>query len=331
MLTYERAVHLDIAGPLDVFHEASARTGTGGRPYRTRLVSKHGGPVETSGGIVLHSSRFDAVDPETIDTLLVSGGQGAREAAADPETVDWVRRVAPCVRRTGSVCTGAFVLAAAGLLDGRRAVTHWQHCGRLQKQFPGVLVEVDPIYIVQGNIWTSAGVTAGIDMALAMVERDAGRGVATDVAKSLVLYMRRHGGQAQFSTLLRTQELDGRDIFENLNTWIAENLSQDLAVDDLAARAAMSPRNFSRRYTAACGITPARAVERMRVEAACRMLEQAGNGRSLARVAETCGFGNEERMRRAFLRTVSVPPATYRSRFGGTDTRAGHEDRGTAT
>jgi transcriptional regulator GlxA family with amidase domain len=232
-------------------------------------------------------------------------------AAADPALVAWVRRRATQARRVASVCTGAFLLAAAGVLDGRRAVTHWKDCARLAQRFPAVHVEADPIFICDGPVWTSAGVTAGIDLALALVEEDLGRPTALDVARHLVVFLKRPGGQAQFSAALALQAADDR--FGALHHWINHHLEDELPLSVLADQAGMSERSFSRHYAAATGQTPARAIERLRVEAARRLLSQSPT--SVKRIARRCGFGSEETMRRSFLRLLAVTPQDYRSRF----------------
>jgi transcriptional regulator GlxA family with amidase domain len=218
----------------------------------------------------------------------------------------------PRVRRFGSVCTGAFILAEAGLLDGRRATTHWGSCALLAQRYPRVSVDPNPIFVRDGNVYTSAGVTAGMDLALALVEEDHGHEVALGVARELVLFLRRPGGQSQFSAQLAVQSAD-RAPLRDLQAWIADNLGGDLSVPALAAHAAMSPRNFARVFTQEVGVTPARFVEQARVEAACRRLEESANG--VDAIAAECGFGSTESMRRAFLRRLRVPPSAYRHRF----------------
>jgi transcriptional regulator GlxA family with amidase domain len=246
-----------------------------------------------------------------LDTLLVAGGPGVHAAAADPALLDWVRARARRARRVASVCTGAFLLAAAGLLEGRRAATHWMHCAELARRFPGIRVEPDPIFVRDGAIWTSAGVTAAIDLALALVEEDAGRSLALAVARHLVMFLKRPGGQAQFSTVLSLQGAEDR--FGELHSWMAGRLAGDLSLPALAQKAGMSERSFSRRYAEATGITPARAVERLRVEAARRLLSD--TGLPVKRIAARCGFGSEETLRRSFLRLLAATPQSYRARF----------------
>ena len=225
--------------------------------------------------------------------------------------LDWLRVRAARARRVASVCTGAFLLAAAGVLDGRRAATHWSVCAELARRFPAVRVEADPIFVRDGPVWTSAGVTAGIDLALALVEQDLGRDVALDVARYLVVFLKRPGGQAQFSTALSLQAAEDR--FGALHEWISAHLAEDMPLPVLAREAGMSERSFSRRYAEATGITPGRAVERLRVEAARRLLSE--SRLPVKRVASRCGFGSEETMRRSFLRLLAATPQDYRARF----------------
>jgi len=248
---------------------------------------------------------------EALDTLLVAGGEGAEAAAENPVLVDWVRQRATRARRVASVCTGAVLLAAAGVLDGRRAATHWEYCTRLAQRFPAVHVEPDPIFVRDGSVWTSAGVTAGIDLALALVAEDLGPSVALAVARHLVVFLKRPGDQAQFSAALALQAADDR--FGALHDWINSHLGGDLSLSVLADQAGMSGRSFSRHYAQATGQTPARAVERLRVEAARRQLSDSRV--PVKRIAQRCGFGSEETMRRSFLRLLAVTPQDYRSRF----------------
>jgi transcriptional regulator GlxA family with amidase domain len=243
---------------------------------------------------------------------VVVGGERAYEASTDPELVAWVRRAARRSRRVASVCTGAFVLAAAGVLEGRRATTHWRACKDLARLYPGVAVDSDPIFVRDGNVWTSAGVTAGMDLALALVDDDLGRDVALMTARQLVLFVQRPGGQSQFSAQLGAQ-VAARDPLRDLQHWIAEHPEEDHAVERLAARVSMSPRNFARVFRHEVGSTPAAYVETVRVEAARRLLETTGLG--AAEIARTAGFGSPETMRRAFARRVGANPMEYRERF----------------
>jgi transcriptional regulator GlxA family with amidase domain len=305
---------LDVAGPAEVFgrtRDVLRKMGRGEAGYSVVLVSTdRGRSVPCTCGLEYTAPMRYTDLRGPVDTLLVAGGDGATEAG-DEGLLAWLRRRAPRARRTGSVCTGAFLLAAAGLLDGRRATTHWQWCGRLARDYPNVSVTSAPIFVKDGPLYTSAGVTAGIDLALAMVEEDFGAAVALQVAKELVLYLRRSGGQSQFSALLA--DADGGDRFGELRLWVAERLGAAISVEALAERAGMSPRHFARVFRAEVGITPARFVERLRIEAACRRLEQTTAG--LKVVAEACGFGGPDSMRRSFVRRLQVTPDHYRARF----------------
>lgn len=312
MLTYPAVQLLDVSGPIQVFASANdllAGAG-GGRPYMLRIVSQNGEGVTATAGVALAAAPLTPLG-ETMDTLLVPGGDGVEAAAENPVLVDWVRQQAAQARRVASVCTGAFLLAAAGVLDGRRAATHWMHCARLAQRFPAVRVEPDPIFLRDGPVWTSAGVTAGIDLALALVEEDLGRAVALAVARYLVVFLKRPGGQAQFSAALALQAAD--DKFGALHDWVNDHLGDDLPLSVLADQAGMSERSFSRHYAEATGQTPARAIERLRVEAARRLLSE--TRLPVKRIAQRCGFGSEETMRRSFLRLLAVTPQDYRSRF----------------
>ena len=312
VLTFPAVQLLDVTGPVQVFACANdlVANAAGAPPYRLRLVTQGDHGVVSSAGVTLAAGPLSQRG-ETLDTLLVAGGQGVEAAAANPALVDWLRQRAAQARRVASVCTGAFLLAAAGLLDGRRAVTHWKYCARLAQCFPSVRVEPDPIFVCDGPVWTSAGVTAGIDLALALVEEDLGRSLALAVARHMVVFLKRPGGQAQFSAALALQAAD--DKFGALHEWINHHLGDDLSLAVLADRAGMSERSFSRHYAEATGQTPARAIERLRVEAARRLLSESRT--SVKRIAQRCGFGSEETMRRSFLRQLSVTPQDYRSRF----------------
>jgi transcriptional regulator GlxA family with amidase domain len=319
VLAFERVQLLDVAGPVQAFASANEFTDDrGGVPYRIVIVSRAGGPVSASAGLPLVTQSIGSALAEArIDTLIVPGGPGVHDALKDRSTVAWVRRQSSTARRVASVCTGAFLLAEAGMLTGRRATTHWKSCARLQQTYPDIRVEHDPIFIREERIWTSAGVTAGIDLALALIEEDLGRKLAMQVARHLVVFLNRPGGQSQFSAPLEAQAAaaDGNapNHFAPLHGWIADNLSGDLRVERLAEQAGMSPRTFARIYTARMGVTPARMVEKIRVEAVRRRLEE--TEMPIKRIAAECGFGREERLRRAFARQVGTTPAEYRMRF----------------
>lgn len=319
-VVFANAKLLDLTGPMQVFADAAQH---GGGCYEVTVASVAGGRAMTDAAMAIPTAALSSLPEAPIDTVIVVGGAGARQAAKCAELLDQVRRLASQSRRVGSVCTGAFVLAAAGLLDGRRAVTHWDSCAAFAKKFDRISVDPDAIYVNDGNTWTSAGVTAGIDMALAMVADDAGRKAALALARSLVCYLVRPGGQSQFSSALQRQTADMQGRFDGLNGWIAENLSGDLSVETLAARANMSPRNFARVYKAKTGAPPAKAVEAMRVEAACQLLEDTDS--PLAAIAEKVGFSDDERLRRAMIRARNIAPGAYRQRFG----RAEHKTHAT--
>jgi transcriptional regulator GlxA family with amidase domain len=299
---------LDVTGPSEVFSLAD-RTRPGGA-YDIVLVAK--APVRTSSGIVLTPhAGVDAYNGE-IDTLVVPGGLGTQRAARDEHLVAFVQYAAAKSRRITSVCTGAFLLARAGLLDGRRATTHWASCEALQRNYPTVEVQTDPIFVRDGNVYTSAGVTAGIDLALALVEEDHGPELALAVARSLVLFVRRPGGQNQFSAGLKSQTAS-RPRIRQLQSWIQDHLDQDLTVPSLAGRAFMSERNFSRVFAREVGATPASYVESMRLERARLLLET--TDQQLEQIAQACGFGTVETLRRTFARRLNSSPSDYRARF----------------
>ena len=303
---------LDVTGPLQVFASANRLAEDAGQstPYALAVVSAFPGPIVSSAGLALLAEALPPADL-SLDTLIIAGGVGVDRARADRALVEWIRGRAGVARRAASVCSGAFLLAATGLLDGRRATTHWSRCAELAVAFPAVRVEADPIYVNDGAVWTSAGVTAGIDMALALVEADLGRTVATSVARHLVVFAKRPGGQAQFSAGLALAGSDAT--FDGLHDWMKRNLRGNLAVPALAEQAGMSERSFLRHYRQVTGTTPARAVERVRVEAARQALGE--TGLPVKRIARACGFGSEETMRRSFMRILAVPPHAYRERF----------------
>ncbi|MEE6263063.1 GlxA family transcriptional regulator [Plantactinospora sonchi] len=300
---------LDLTGPHEVFAQAD-RMASG---YRLEIVASTGDPVRSSGGLTITpTSGIDTDDGGPIDTLVTVGGPGRTQACADRRLIDWLGAAAARSRRTAAVCSGAFLLAEAGLLDGRRAVTHWASCAELAERYPAVTVESDPIFVSDGAVWTSAGVTAGIDLALALVEADRGAETSRTIARRLVMFVQRPGGQAQFSTQLAAQR-PTRTVLRDVQTWIAEHLAEDLSVPVLAARAGISERHFTRVFAAQTGQTPAAYVEAARVEAARRLLESTdGTGETIAR---RCGFGTVETMHRCFKRTVGVTPGRYRQHF----------------
>jgi transcriptional regulator GlxA family with amidase domain len=294
---------LDAAGPITVF-EAAGRI-AGSSAYRLRVMARDPGPVTSSSGVQLIAEEFSDAP---LDTLVVAGGWGTRQASSCAETLDFVRAAAGRARRVASVCSGAFILAAAGLLDGRRATTHWARAAEFARAYPRVRVEPDRIFIRDGAIWTSAGITAGIDLALALVAGDLGDAVAKRAAQHLVVYHRRPGGQSQFSALLEADGPSGR--FSPVLAWARERLGERLPVERLADRAAMSPRHFARAFAAETGATPAKAIERLRLEAARERVECGAE--PIEGIAAHTGFGDPERMRRAFLRAFGQPPQALR-------------------
>lgn len=310
---YPGMVALDVTGPLDVFHGANellSRNGKGHVGYEMTFSALEAGPIPTSSGLRLHADQ--APGAQKTDSLLVPGGLIAEAAATDPAIVEAVRHAAQKAERIISVCSGAFLLAAAGLLEGRRATTHWLAADRLAELYPNTCVEPDAIYVQDGNIATSAGVTAGIDLALALVEDDYGPELAIEVARILLLYRRRPGHQGQFSTPLAMQTKASKR-FADLFVWLENHLDQNVTVERLAEQAHMSPRTFARIFSAETGMSPGRFIEQLRIERARELLESGVEG--LERVARESGFGREERLRRAFQRRLGISPAQYRAHF----------------
>ena len=314
VVLFDDVQSLDVTGPVEVFAGAEAQApGT----YRIRTASLDGGPVRTSSGltVVPDTALADAPAPHT---LLVPGGRGTR--GPDPRLAAWLRAHGPRAERLVSVCTGAILLAEAGLLDGRRATTHWSYCAKLARDHPAVEVDPDPIYVRDGPVSTSAGVTSGIDLALALVEEDLGRDTALTIARHLVVFLRRPGNQAQFSAQLAAQTAQ-REPLREVQQWITEHPDDDLSVDSLAARASLSPRHFARAFQSETGMTPGRYVDRVRLEHARRLLEDTTDG--IEQISRTSGYGTPEAMRRAFLKTLGTAPTEYRRRFHPTQsTRA---------
>ncbi len=312
VVAYEGVKLMDVAGPLQAFRDARFEDGC--PAYQVTLASEQGGLVTSDTGVKLETAMLDRRVLRSVDTLLVAGS----ELMVLPIGTDALRaRLAQYIdrpRRVGSICTGAFILAKLGILDGREATTHWAFCRRLEREFPAVIVKPDAIFVTSGHIWTSAGVSAGIDLALAMIEDDLGHSAALNVARGMVLFLKRPGGQSQFSVELRRQMHDERSRFDDLHNWIRANLGGDLSVAALADAARMSPRNFARVYLRETGERPARAVEKIRIEAAVRLLESTDDPVKV--VASRTGFGDDERMRRAFVKTYGISPQDYRRRFG---------------
>jgi transcriptional regulator GlxA family with amidase domain len=336
MLAYPGANAIDVHGPLEVFACASrflaegapgvrAQAADAPPAYHVEVVARHRGVFASQSGVALAATRRLGELRGPLDTLCIAGGNGVQHAIRDRALIAWIARAAERSRRVAAVCTGSFLLAETGLLDGRRATTHWRSCSLLAKRYPKLRVESDPIFVRDGRFYTSAGVTAGMDLALALVESDHGRELALAVARNLVIFLKRPGGQAQFSAQLE-QQLAQREPLRELQSFIAEHPDADLRVPELARRAGMSPRNFARAFRAELGVTPARFVSRVRIEAAKRHLQE---GREdLDRVALACGLGSAEVLRRSFQRSLRVSPSDYRGRFRSPTRKAlGRADR----
>ncbi|RFU83154.1 GlxA family transcriptional regulator [Streptomyces triticagri] len=308
VLLFDDVQSLDLTGPIEVFTGAGHAVGAPDT-YRVRTASLDGAPVRTSSGLTLVPDLALA-DAPAARTLVVPGGRGTRDP--DPRLVEWLREEGPRAERLVSVCTGAILLARAGLLDGHRATTHWAYCDKLARDHPDIEVDPDPIYVRDGRVATSAGVTSGIDLALALVEEDLGREAALTVARHLVVFLRRPGNQAQFSVQLAAQTAR-REPLRDVQQWITEHPDADLSVEALAARTSLSPRHFARAFRAETGATPGRYVEGVRLEHARRLLEDTSSG--VQEVSRAAGYGTPEAMRRAFLKALGASPAEYRRRF----------------
>ncbi len=296
---------LDAAGPISAF-EIAERHAPG--TYESRIIAPRAGAIASSAGASMNAAGLGR--PASIDTLVIAGGNGTRAAARDAALVRFVTRCGGQSRRVASVCSGAYILAATGLLDGRTATTHWTRSADFACKYPRVKLDADRIFVKEGKFWSSAGITAGIDLALALIAEDLGETIARQVAQQLVVYYRRPGGQSQFSTLLELERADGR--FAPLLDHVRSNLKDRLSVEDLAAQACMSPRNFARAFMAETGTSPAKAVTRLRAETARAQIE---SGRvSVQQVARDCGFGDPERMRRAFVSLFGRSPSSLRLR-----------------
>ncbi|MER5913356.1 GlxA family transcriptional regulator [Streptomyces sp. NPDC001982] len=306
VVLFDDVQSLDVTGPVEVFAGAEACSpGT----YRIRTASLDGAPVRTSSGFTVVPDAALTGEPVP-HTLLVPGGAGSR--SPDPRLIDWLRVHGPRAERLVSVCTGAILLARAGLLDGRRVTTHWAYCEKLARDHPAVEVDADPIYVRDGHVATSAGVTAGIDLALALVEEDLGRDIALTVARYLVVFLRRPGNQAQFSAQLAAQTAR-REPLREVQQWITEHVADDLSVETLATRARLSPRHFARAFQTETGMSPGRYVDRVRLEHARRLLEDTLDG--IEEISRASGYGTPEALRRAFMRSLGTSPAEYRRRF----------------
>jgi transcriptional regulator GlxA family with amidase domain len=314
MLSVPPVAGVDVIGPLEAFGIAARmlEESTGRRGYENELVTNSTDlALPTGSGVRIMAHKHYSEVRGKVDTLLISGGPGTR-APRDPQMLDWLRHMAKQARRVCSICTGAFLLADAGLLEGKRATTHWRHVESFARKYPGVLWDPNPIFVQDGSTYTSAGISAGMDLALALIEEDYGSTLALEVARYMVIFLRRPGSQAQFSVALSAQAAE-RKSFQELQAWIAENLSKNLSVEILAERAAMSARNFARVFTSELGSTPARYVEKVRVEAARTQL--AATDDSVEQIAKKCGFSSAELLRRSFLRHFKVAPSEYRKHF----------------
>ena len=314
-LAYPEMGLLDLTGAQTVFWAASRYLDSSNLPgYKLQTASLDGGLIQTAEGLAVDTVSLRDFAAQTIDTLIVPGAPVIIMAMNNSlDLVDWLKEASTKVRRTASVCSGTFLLAQAGLLEGRRAATHWAMCGMLKDRYPSIEVDNDAIFVKQDSVWTSAGVSAGIDLALALVEEDCGRELALLVAREMVVFLKRPGGQAQYSQLLQSQTDEGA-AFDDLHLWITQNLDgANLTVETLAQQVQMSPRNFARVYKLKTGRTPAKAVEVLRVEAARRLLED--SERNIDQISRLCGFGDEERMRLTFQRNLGVSPRDYRNRF----------------
>ncbi|HZX96685.1 MAG TPA: GlxA family transcriptional regulator [Myxococcales bacterium] len=315
LFAYPGIQGLDLSGPLELFARTTRLLRDEGRAdpgYSVAVVGSEAGPIAASSGFrFLADTTFRAVR-SGVDTLLIVGGQGVERQLGNRALLGWLRRMAPRVRRLGSVCTGAFLLAEAGLLDGRVTTTHWSRAAELARRFPRVRVEEDRIWVRDGNVYSSAGVSAGMDLALALIEEDLGAEIALAVARAMVMYLHRPGDQSQYSAPLRLQAAQTPSLRE-LVTWAAEHPAGDLSVPALARRIGKSPRHLSRVFRKEVGVAPAEAVEQLRLEAARRALSQSAAG--LEEIAARCGFGSAEVLRRVFLRALHVTPSAYRARF----------------
>ncbi|QNK70020.1 GlxA family transcriptional regulator [Variovorax sp. PAMC26660] len=302
---------LDVSGPLDVFAEANVQSGTDA--YRLLVIASRPGPIRSSSGVRLMPDAVVGEEIESpIHTLLVAGTPHAASAASNTGVNAWLRKLTPKVRRFGSVCSGAFILAQAGLLNGRRVTTHWAVADQLARDFPSVTVDADAIHVRDGRLRTAAGVTAGLDLSLALVEEDLGREVAVKVAAQLVMFFKRPGGQMQFSRKGEAAPT-GRSALQEVQRWIAANPAMDHSVASLASRMGLSGRHFARLFSQEVGVTPAVWVEETRVATARRLLE--AGGAAPKQVASQCGFADVDTLRRAFQRQVGITPAEYRKRY----------------
>ena len=318
LLGFDGVAALDITGPYEVFslptYLAQDKTVP---PYQIVLLADQPGPVRSASGLSLIANASWRNFRDKVDTLLICGGPDMTGLQRNQKLLPWLRTMARRTRRIGSICTGAFLLAEAGLLKNRRATTHWREASRLAQEYPSITVEPDAIYVKDGHVYTSAGITAGMDLALALVEEDLGRDIALAVARMLVLFLKRPGGQSQFSTQLQAQTTEGQQL-TSLLKWLAQHHHEPMTVEDMAAQAGMSPRTFARVFVAETGDTPALYLEKLRLELAVRLLETTGT--SLDVTAQKCGFTGHEQLRRTFQRHKGITPQAYQQRFRSTGT-----------
>lgn len=318
LLGFDGVAALDITGPYEVFSLPSYLTQDQPvAPYRIVLLADRAGPVRSASGLSLIADASWRNFHDKVDTLLICGGPDMTALQRDQKLLAWLRTMARRTRRIGSICTGAFLLAKAGLLNNRRATTHWKEVARLAQEYQSITVEPDAIYVKDDHVYTSAGITAGMDLALALVEEDLGRDIALAVARMLVLFLKRPGGQSQFSTQLQAQAVEGQRL-TNLLSWLADHYDRPMTVEDMASQAGMSPRTFARVFVAETGDTPALYLEKLRLEHAVRLLETTGT--SLDVTAQECGFTGHEQLRRTFQRHKGITPQAYQQRFRSTGT-----------
>ena len=312
IVTYDDVNILDASRPAQVFTQANYVDSNLSIDYKIKLVSLRGGLIKTNSGISVNTDKLSSV-PKEGKTIIVAGGSGVHKAKQVKALVNTLKKYCLKSNRIASVCTGSFLLASTGILNGKRAVTHWRSVDKFQQQFPDVLVERNPIYICDQGIWTSAGITAGIDLALAMVKKDLGHNCSLETAREMVVYLKRSGGQSQFSIPLINQSNDKQDIFNELHDWILNNLGKELSVELLATKMNMSQRTFFRKYKKIIGLTPAKSIEKIRIETAKEKLEQSVI--SIPKIARLCGFNNNNRFRRAFKDEIGITPQEYRTQF----------------
>jgi transcriptional regulator GlxA family with amidase domain len=314
MLAFADCEILDVCGPMDVFYWANnwTRRNRNEPSYSMKILAEQAGPVTTMSGMKIVADGAFYEEQDEFDTLILAGGFGVDKAMENRDLMNWLSRMSAKVRRVVSICTGAFLLAECGLLDGRKATTHWLYCDRLANDYRNIQVEPDRIFIRDGSVYTSGGITAGIDLAMALVEEDLGSEIANQIARSLLVFLRRPGGQSQFSGYLLTEAKTRMDLRE-LQVWIINNPGENHTVEELAGKLAMSPRNFSRVFVKEVGMSPANYIELVRVNAARNKIEQ--TKLPLKLISEQSGFANDEHMRRAFQRQLKVSPQAYRERF----------------